>query len=68
MTSVMDRRAFITTVSGSVLAGPLIVAAQPAGKAYRIGLVAAAKALVNFLRTPDATAVIRAKGMEPASR
>ena len=30
--------------------------------------VAAAKALVNFLRTPDATAVIRAKGMEPASR
>ena len=30
--------------------------------------VAAAKALINFLRTPDATAVIRAKGMEPATR
>jgi putative ABC transport system substrate-binding protein len=39
----MDRRAFITTVSGSVLAGPLIVAAQPAGKVYRIGLIAAAQ-------------------------
>jgi molybdate transport system substrate-binding protein len=28
----------------------------------------AAKALINFLRTPDAAAVIKAKGMEPASR
>jgi len=28
----------------------------------------AAKALVNFLRTPEAVAVIKAKGMEPATR
>jgi molybdate transport system substrate-binding protein len=28
----------------------------------------AAKALVNFLRTPEAAAVIKAKGMEPATR
>jgi molybdate transport system substrate-binding protein len=28
----------------------------------------AAKALINFLRTPDAAAVIKAKGMEPATR
>ena len=27
----------------------------------------AAKALVNFLRTPEAAAVIKAKGMEPAT-
>jgi molybdate transport system substrate-binding protein len=26
-----------------------------------------AKALVNFLRTPDAAAMIKAKGMEPAT-
>jgi ABC-type uncharacterized transport system substrate-binding protein len=30
-------------VGGSVLAGPLIVAAQPTGKVYRIGLIAAAQ-------------------------
>jgi molybdate transport system substrate-binding protein len=29
--------------------------------------VEAAKALINFLRTPEAVAVIRAKGMEPAT-
>ena len=29
---------------------------------------AASKALVNFLRTPEAAAVIKAKGMEPATR
>jgi len=28
----------------------------------------AAKALVNSLRTPEAAAVIKAKGMEPATR
>jgi molybdate transport system substrate-binding protein len=28
----------------------------------------AAKALVNFLRTPEAVAVIKTKGMEPATR
>ena len=27
----------------------------------------AAKALVNFLRTPEAVSVIKAKGMEPAT-
>jgi ABC transporter substrate binding protein len=34
----MDRRAFITMVGGSVLAAPLAVEAQPAGKIWRIGL------------------------------
>jgi molybdate transport system substrate-binding protein len=29
--------------------------------------VEAAKALINFLRTPEAVAVIKAKGMEPAT-
>jgi len=35
---MMDRRAFITMVGGSVLAAPLAVEAQPAGKIWRIGL------------------------------
>ena len=33
----MDRRAFITVVGGSILAGPVAVEAQQAGKVYRIG-------------------------------
>jgi len=35
----MDRRAFITFVSGNILAGPLVVAAQQSAKARRIGLL-----------------------------
>jgi len=35
----MDRRAFITFVVGSILAGPLVVAAQQSAKARRIGLL-----------------------------
>jgi ABC-type uncharacterized transport system substrate-binding protein len=34
----MDRRAFIIMVGGSMLAGPLVVDAQQAGKIWRIGL------------------------------
>ncbi|HTK43684.1 MAG TPA: hypothetical protein VL287_19030 [Gemmatimonadales bacterium] len=33
----MDRRAFIAAVTGGLLAAPLAVEAQPAGKVYRIG-------------------------------
>jgi len=40
MTSVMDRRAFITIVGGSILAAPLVTEAQPTGKVYRIGFLA----------------------------
>ena len=35
--SVIDRRAFITVVCGSILAAPLAVDAQQPGKVYRIG-------------------------------
>ena len=35
----MDRRAFIGTLAGSLLAAPLAAEAQPAGKVYRIGFL-----------------------------
>ena len=36
----MDRRAFIGTVAGGLLAAPLAAEAQPAGRMYRIGYLA----------------------------
>ena len=35
----MDRRAFISTLAGSLLAAPLAAQAQQAGKVYRIGML-----------------------------
>jgi putative tryptophan/tyrosine transport system substrate-binding protein len=35
----MDRRAFIGTLAGGLLAAPLAAGAQPAGKVYRIGIL-----------------------------
>ena len=35
----MDRRAFISTLAGGLLAAPLAAKAQTAGKVYRIGLL-----------------------------
>ena len=37
----MDRRAFIGTLAGGLLAAPLAAQAQPAGKAWRIGVLSA---------------------------
>src|SRR5690242_19895849 len=37
----MDRRAFIGTVAGGLLAAPLPVEAQQAGKVYRVGYLSA---------------------------
>ena len=39
MTSVMDRRAFISTVAGALLAAPLAAGAQPAGRVLRLGIL-----------------------------
>jgi len=36
---VMDRRAFIGSLAGGLLAAPLAAAAQPAGKVYRVGIL-----------------------------
>jgi putative ABC transport system substrate-binding protein len=35
----VDRRAFISTLAGGLLAAPLAAEAQPAGKVYRIGIL-----------------------------
>ena len=43
----MDRREFIGTLAGSLLAAPLAAEAQPLGKIWRIGFVEAGSALVN---------------------
>ena len=36
---MMDRRAFLGTLAGSLLAAPLAAEAQPTGKVYRIGIL-----------------------------
>jgi ABC-type uncharacterized transport system substrate-binding protein len=41
---MMDRRVFLGTLAGSLLAAPLAAEAQPAGKVYRIGLLIPAPA------------------------
>jgi putative tryptophan/tyrosine transport system substrate-binding protein len=38
----VDRRTFLGTLTGSLLAAPLAAEAQPAGKVYRIGLIVTA--------------------------
>src|SRR5262245_36806077 len=35
----MDRRTFLSTLCGAVLAGPLVAGAQQAGKVYRVGVL-----------------------------
>ena len=37
----MDRRSFISTVAGALLAAPIGAEAQPAEKVYRVGFLAA---------------------------
>ena len=43
----MDRRAFITMVGGSMLAAPVGAEAQPVGKVYRLGYLAAGSSTLN---------------------
>ena len=43
----MERRAFLAMVSGSLLAAPLAVDAQPAGRAYRIGYLSTGTPTAN---------------------
>src|SRR5258705_13872674 len=39
MRPLVDRRFFIGTLAGSILAAPFVTEAQPAGKVYRIGFL-----------------------------
>jgi putative ABC transport system substrate-binding protein len=45
----VDRRAFIGTVAGGLLATPLAAEAQPAGKVYRIGFLRAGQPPESYL-------------------
>jgi len=49
----MDRRAFIGTLAGGLLAAPLAAVAQPAGKVYRIGWLGIAPPTSPPLRKPS---------------
>ncbi len=42
MTSVVHRRAFLSTLAGGLLAAPLVGPAQPASKVYRVGYLSSA--------------------------
>ncbi len=44
---IMDRRAFIGTLAGGLLAAPLAAEAQVAGKVYQIGMLETRSALLN---------------------
>jgi len=39
-TSKLERRTFLASITGGLLAAPLVAAAQPAGKMYRVGWLA----------------------------
>jgi putative ABC transport system substrate-binding protein len=45
----MDRRLFLGTLAGGLLAAPLAAEAQPAGKVYRIGVLSAGRPLPEWL-------------------
>jgi putative ABC transport system substrate-binding protein len=45
----MNRRAFLSALSGSLLAAPLAVEAQPAGRVYRIGFLRAGRPPDGFV-------------------
>jgi putative ABC transport system substrate-binding protein len=45
----MDRRAFLGTLAGSVLAAPLAAEAQPTGKIWRIGVLGFGPATANMV-------------------
>jgi ABC-type uncharacterized transport system substrate-binding protein len=61
---MMDRRAFIRIVGGSVLVAPLAAEAQPAEKVYRIGYLGNASALAQAKRVESLRASLRDLGYE----
>src|SRR5689334_9214377 len=48
----MDRRTFLATISGGLLAAPLVAEAQPVGKVYRV-------AFLTLLPVPDLFEALR---------
>jgi hypothetical protein len=52
---VISRRAFLGTIAGSLLAGPLAAEAQQAGRMQRIGILVSANPRVYARRWPSIT-------------
>ena len=57
---MMDRRAFIAIVGGSVVAAPLISEAQTTANVYRVGLIAAATPVSEMAGPEPAHPLVRA--------
>ena len=63
----MNRRAFIGTLAGGLLAAPLAAGAPPAGKVLRLGLLYGIKPAFDPASNPDDQALVeglRAHGYE----
>jgi putative ABC transport system substrate-binding protein len=56
----MDRRAFIGTLAGGLLAAPFAAEAQPAGKVWRIGVIGFAPTTTDMIGPDPKYAYIRA--------
>ena len=63
---VVTRREFIGTLAGALLAAPLAVEAQPAGKVWRIGFLSLQAPLVSYLCGSAACVGARRQGVPAA--
>ena len=58
--AVMDRRAFLSSVSAGFLTAPLVAEAQPAGKVWRIGVIGFAPTTADMVGPDPSYVYVRA--------